>query len=265
MPHFGCQIAIAIFAGLVDAFFFERGLINCGTVISGVPNTCSRWISRGCPRAPIPCAWPSRRGSSPKRRLAEFGGDFVGGCGVHFQIAARAASGRRLLRHACQIEHGVSPYLFGEDRTQHWHHLRSDHRARWVLHPAGLSRPVVACTLQGSRDWQVAGVCHQPDDASRWQVELFFKWIKQHLRIKRFFGTSENAVKTQRCGDLAQCVWIAVSVYVLVQSSRGSCNSMPHATLCYRSCRSPFSRRCPCSKPFRLPSTLFQRVCRATS
>jgi len=42
----------------------------------------------------------------------------------------------------------------------------------------------------------------------RWQVELFFKWIKQHLRIKRFFGTSENAVKTQ--------VWIAVSVYVLV-------------------------------------------------
>ena len=43
---------------------------------------------------------------------------------------------------------------------------------------------------------------------SRWQVELFFKWIKQHLRIKRFFGNSENAVKTQ--------VWIAVSVYVLI-------------------------------------------------
>ncbi len=42
----------------------------------------------------------------------------------------------------------------------------------------------------------------------RWQVELFFKWIKQHLRIKRFFGTSENAVKTQ--------VWIAIAVYVLV-------------------------------------------------
>ncbi len=42
----------------------------------------------------------------------------------------------------------------------------------------------------------------------RWQVELFFKWIKQHLRIKVFFGTSENAVKTQ--------LWIAVSVYLLV-------------------------------------------------
>lgn len=42
----------------------------------------------------------------------------------------------------------------------------------------------------------------------RWQVELFFKWIKQHLRIKVFFGTSENAVKTQ--------IWIAVPVHVLV-------------------------------------------------
>ena len=43
---------------------------------------------------------------------------------------------------------------------------------------------------------------------SRWQVELFFKWIKQHLRIKAFYGYSENAVKTQ--------IWIAVSIYVLV-------------------------------------------------
>ncbi|MDE0302447.1 MAG: transposase, partial [Gammaproteobacteria bacterium] len=42
----------------------------------------------------------------------------------------------------------------------------------------------------------------------RWAVELFFKWIKQHLRIKSFFGTTENAVKTQ--------IWIAISVYVLV-------------------------------------------------
>ena len=42
----------------------------------------------------------------------------------------------------------------------------------------------------------------------RWQVELFFRWIKQHLRIKRFYGTSENAVRTQ--------IWIAISVYVLV-------------------------------------------------
>ena len=43
---------------------------------------------------------------------------------------------------------------------------------------------------------------------SRWQVELFFKWIKQHLRIKRFLGTSENAMKTQ--------VWCAIATYVLI-------------------------------------------------
>ena len=43
---------------------------------------------------------------------------------------------------------------------------------------------------------------------SRWQVELFFKWIKQHLRIKKFIGNSENAVKTQ--------IWCAVSTYVLI-------------------------------------------------
>ena len=43
---------------------------------------------------------------------------------------------------------------------------------------------------------------------NRWHVELFFKWVKQHLRIKRFFGTTENAVKTQ--------IWCAVSTYVLI-------------------------------------------------
>jgi hypothetical protein len=55
---------------------------------------------------------------------------------------------------------------------------------------------------------------------ARWRVELFFKWIKQHLRIKAFFGTSENAVKTQ--------VWIAVSVYVLVAILKKRLN-LPHS------------------------------------
>jgi hypothetical protein len=50
----------------------------------------------------------------------------------------------------------------------------------------------------------------------RWQIELFFKWIKQHLRIKRFFGTSENAVKCQ--------IWIAVAVYVLTAIVRKRLN-----------------------------------------
>ncbi len=53
----------------------------------------------------------------------------------------------------------------------------------------------------------LVGHCRS-DSLDCWQIELFFKWIKQHLRIKAFFGTSENAVKTQ--------IWIAVSVYVLV-------------------------------------------------
>ena len=51
---------------------------------------------------------------------------------------------------------------------------------------------------------------------SRWQVELFFKWIKQRLRIKRLYGTSENAVKSR--------IWIAVSVYVLVAVVRKRLN-----------------------------------------
>jgi IS4 transposase len=53
----------------------------------------------------------------------------------------------------------------------------------------------------------------------RWRVELFFKWIKQHLRIKAFFGTTENAVKTP--------IWIAVSVYILIAivKKRLSCSA----------------------------------------
>jgi len=61
---------------------------------------------------------------------------------------------------------------------------------------------------------------------SRWQVELFFKWIKQHLRIKRFIGNSENAVKTQIWCAITTCVLIAIikkelqidaSLYTLLQ------------------------------------------------
>lgn len=50
----------------------------------------------------------------------------------------------------------------------------------------------------------------------RWQVELFLKWIKQHLRIKSFYGTTENAVKTQ--------LWIAISTYVLIAIMRKKLN-----------------------------------------
>jgi IS4 transposase len=54
----------------------------------------------------------------------------------------------------------------------------------------------------------------------RWQVELFFKWIKQHLRIKAFYGTSENAVKTQ--------IWIAVCTYVLIAIAKKRLH-LPHS------------------------------------
>ena len=60
--------------------------------------------------------------------------------------------------------------------------------------------------LTNNFDLPAITICHLYK--SRWQVELFFKWIKQHLRIKAFYGYTENAVKTQ--------VWIAVSIYVLV-------------------------------------------------
>ncbi len=60
----------------------------------------------------------------------------------------------------------------------------------------------------------------------RWQIELFFKWIKQHLRIKAFYGTSENAVKTQ--------IWIAISVYVLVAIEKSACTWIRASTQFYR-------------------------------
>ena len=69
----------------------------------------------------------------------------------------------------------------------------------------------------------------------RWQVELFFKWIKQHLRIKAFFGTNENAVKTQ--------IWIAISVYVLVAIVKKRLGVAARSTQSYRFSASPFSRK----------------------
>jgi hypothetical protein len=59
-----------------------------------------------------------------------------------------------------------------------------------------------------TNNWSLSAITIAELYRCRWQVELFFKWIKQHLRIKAFFGTTENAVKTQ--------IWIAISVYVLV-------------------------------------------------
>jgi hypothetical protein len=95
---------------------------------------------------------------------------------------------------------------------------------------------------------------------SRWQVELFFKWIKQHLRIKKFLGTSENAVKTQ--------IWCAVSTYVLIAIVKkqlhlnASLYTCPRFTHVYRFCRCLSSRKPRFHEPCR--ATTLQSTCPPT-
>ncbi len=86
----------------------------------------------------------------------------------------------------------------------------------------------------------------------RWQVELFFKWTKQHLRIKKFYGNSEKAMKSQ--------IWIAISIYDLVAIVKKDSIRTPLSTLCYRYRPSPYSRKCPCSKRSRAATTNQHRV-----
>ena len=76
-------------------------------------------------------------------------------------------------------------------RRIRFHDVKNNKRFVFVTNNFSLSSPVIAELYR-----------------CRWQVELFFKWIKQHLRIKTFYGTTENALKTQ--------IWIAISIYVLV-------------------------------------------------
>src|SRR6266852_4454937 len=79
-----------------------------------------------------------------------------------------------------------------------------DHLRRIRLRDAAASKTLVFLSNQFALPATTVCALYK----ARWQVELFFKWVKQHLRIKRFYGTSENAVKSQ--------IWIAVSVYLLV-------------------------------------------------
>ena len=136
------------------------------------------------------------------------------------RAAVRAASGRRLLRHSRQAKHGRPARVLVADRQRTTgvicdqtrrcstastrprpipEHLR---RIRFKDPESG--KTLVFLTNNTTLPALTIAALYK----SRWQVELFFKWIKQHLRIKRFFGTSENAVKTQ--------IWIAVSTYVLI-------------------------------------------------
>src|SRR5208283_3184489 len=92
----------------------------------------------------------------------------------------------------------------------------SKRRAQWILHEKGLSSTHAAHLCDPETGKRLVFLTNNfvlPAETiaalykKRWQVELFFKWIKQNLRIKHFYGTSENAVKTQ--------IWTAVCVYVL--------------------------------------------------
>ena len=142
----------------------------------------------------------------PSMLLPEAGAIYVVDRGYVDFARLYVLQSRGLLRHACQVEHRCSSRLFGADGSLDRHHLRPDHLPGRLLHPSGLPRTSAAHPLQGPRVRQDAGLHHQQLLApaaticalykSR-QVELFFKWIKQHLRIKQFYGTSENAVKTR--------------------------------------------------------------------
>jgi hypothetical protein len=83
-------------------------------------------------------------------------------------------------------------------------HYYPDHLRRIKLYDACTAKSIVVLTNNFLLDALTIGELYR----LRWRVELFFKWIKQHLRIKRFYGTSFNAVNTQ--------IWIALTVYVLV-------------------------------------------------
>jgi transposase len=96
----------------------------------------------------------------------------------------------------CDQTIALDGYLTGRDYPEHLRRIR--------FRDAETGKTLVFLTNQLTLPASTICALYK----SRWQVELFFKWIKQHLRIKQFYGTSENAVKTQ--------IWVAVSVYVLV-------------------------------------------------
>lgn len=111
---------------------------------------------------------------------------------------------RRLYSHAIDKTIGLrsdqTVVLTGQDTPQFY----PDKLKRIVFHDKERNKRVILFT----NNFQLSAETITQLYKQRWKIELFFKWIKQHLRIKKFFGTSENAVKTQ--------IWIAISVYVLV-------------------------------------------------
>ena len=159
--------------------------------------------------------WQAARRSCPRYALAGSRSHLSrGSCRfVDFAGTLCVAPSRGLLRHACQVEASMLIASIRLRRIARPASLAAQNIVPGrLLHPSGLPRTSAAHPLQGPRVQQDAGRHHQqlpgfrpPPSArstsSRWQVELFFKWIKQHRRIKQFYGTPANAVKTQ--------IWIA--------------------------------------------------------
>ena len=145
------------------------------------------------------CARSADRGS---RRNLRHGSRLSG-----LHAAVRRRSGQRLLCNSCQVEPGCTAIICDQTIGLNGYKTSRDYPAH--LRRVRFKDPESGKTLvflTNNFTLPAATICALYK--SRWQVELFFKWIKQHLRIKKFFGTSENAVKSQ--------IWIAVSVYVLV-------------------------------------------------
>jgi len=118
--------------------------------------------------------------------------------------AKRPLQFNRLLSHTVDKKTGVMVDQTVRLAFRRSHHAYPDHLRRIKFFDSSNDRTFVFLTNNFKLDaFNVAELYR-----SRWRVELFFKWIKQHLRIKAFYGTSSNAVKTQ--------VWIAVSIFVLV-------------------------------------------------
>src|SRR6266496_4093485 len=155
------------------------------------------------PRSPAAAAWFIHRHGSRLRR---------------FRAPLSIASGPDFLCHSGQRQLELPPPLFASGRSPRGHSQRSNHRASRTKEFVALSHGATPSQLSFARNRSATGAIDHNFSIPalsvaglyryRWQIELFFKWIKQHLRIKRFFGTSINSVKTQ--------IWIAVSVYVLV-------------------------------------------------
>lgn len=130
-------------------------------------------------------------------RLSQFGAFFVVRSKTHLQYT-------RVYSHVIDKSTG----------------LRSDQTVRWKHHYALKDYPMHLRRIRFfdtkhskyytflTNNFSIPALIVAQAYKQRWKIELFFKWIKQHLRIKSFFGTSQNAVKTQ--------IWIAISVYVLI-------------------------------------------------